>query len=890
MKCGIFYARENTDNYVHNRLISYMKQIILYSFFCLLAFAAKGQQLPNFTIIDSPGQLKFADKQITDDDGWTHFYNSARNELLLSIHKGAANIGSLEKGMKVTAGLLGSYSKQGQDLTDADYVEDKHRWFVMNRYFRIENAERIDTTLRLRFYFSQKDIDDINTSIQHLEEKAKKQEDLQFFTVSDIRVHPLSENIIKKKGKFRIFHPPGGAAPTCKFGNFKGWKYVELRVPSLQVSGGGGKMIKPFNGKYNANGFVKTQLGKPLEGVEIVESDLVLATTDANGYYQIQGLEEKKDYKFSPRLKKNGVLGVSVLDMVYLQNGLRKKRLLKDPWLQIAADANYSESLTNSDLIKMRDAILHQDTLFTGKGGWQFVTQGYEPPRNPFKSGLPSTYVVNNLSSDLENVNFVGIKVGDVAEQKDFPNKPKLDINPTFELTEVVGCGAGDTVSVDLRVTEFRRVMGFQFSMSWDEDLLQFIGATDFNLSGLDKNSFTYRYRNEGKLAVAWLTPSPRGTSIKDETIICRLQFVVNGKDGDFTRIEFSEYPAHFEVIRENLSAGNTLLTVGGVAIENKSTLEIEDIVTQDITCMGERNGAIGLKVKGGSGKYGYHWSNGSTTPQIDKLRKGKYNVTIYDSESCPYVSDMIEIKEPNPLQLSNSDVKPMSCPGENDGKIELRVIGGTEPYQYQWSHGPQKRNLKNLSFGSYTVTISDAAGCKLERTFDIANPGEVVVGLSVSNESDMGSNDGSIRVNNVMGGTPPFSYKWSNGEKSEGIMNLVAGQYNLTVKDSKGCLNEFPITLENLNGKATDKFDIIPQKESIRVGQPAFIRIISPKDQRATVKLFNSKSKQIYSVILNLLRGENTIYLTAPEEAGTYLLQVLPLEGGVQSLRIVVK
>jgi gliding motility-associated-like protein len=47
--------------------------------------------------------------------------------------------------------------------------------------------------------------------------------------------------------------------------------------------------------------------------------------------------------------------------------------------------------------------------------------------------------------------------------------------------------------------------------------------------------------------------------------------------------------------------------------------------------------------------------------------------------------------------------------------------------------------------------------------------------------------NDGSIDLT-VFGGTSPFSYIWSNQDKSEDQYNVNAGTYNVTVIDNNGC------------------------------------------------------------------------------------------------------
>lgn len=862
---------------------------VFFSFFTLLLSA---QQLPDFKIIDSPGQLKIADSQITDKDGWTHFYSSSNNEILISIHGGEANIGSIKDGLAITSGLLGNYGKFAQDLTTADYVEDTHRWFVFNRYFRMERAPEIDTTLRIRFYFNEKDINDIGNSITELEEKATKPEDLNFFTISDINTHPFTESAKKNGGTFTLHHPPKGAAPTWFPGLFSGWKYAEMSVNSLNISGGGGKYIKPFDGRFTATGFVKTRDGESLEGVEILEKGNVVATTDANGFYEVDGLVKNENYKFSARLNAQASRGVTVLDMAYLKRGLKKTRLLKDPWMQIAADANYSDFLTASDMSKMRDAILHTDTTFAGNGAWQFVTKGYEFPGygDPFKVGIPESHAVNQVKEDIKNLDFTAIKTGDLVSTEKFPNKPPLDINPVFELSDEVSCGTGDTVLVDLTVKEFRRIMGFQFSIHWDENILQFLGASDFNLSGLDKNSCGFRYRNEGKLGMAWTTISQRGSSVKDGTVICQLKFLANGKNGETTRLEFGEYPSKIEILRDNFSAANTLLSVGSVVIDNQSPLQLADIDIRNISCAGEKNGAINLNVKGSNGNYRMKWSNGSDASYLTNLSGGKYNVTVYDSEACPLVSEDFVINDPQKLRMGGSQNFPITCPGANDGRINIRVLGGTEPYSFTWSNGAITQNIRGLSAGNYDLTITDVEGCHSFEKFKMESQGDIFLGISLSDETTTKGNDGAVRINKIFGGTDPYLYEWSNGGSTNGIEGLQAGNYAVTIYDNEGCENELTFEIKNINDNVPQTFTFDIQSETVVHGETTYFKIVSPINQNVGFKLFDMRSKQIKKESLSLLRGNNTHYFKAPEEEGTYLLQILPSTGGVQSLRVAVK
>ncbi len=54
---------------------------------------------------------------------------------------------------------------------------------------------------------------------------------------------------------------------------------------------------------------------------------------------------------------------------------------------------------------------------------------------------------------------------------------------------------------------------------------------------------------------------------------------------------------------------------------------------------------------------------------------------------------------------------------------------------------------------------------------------------------------DGGVEVL-ASGGTPPYSYQWSNGAVSSALDNLTAGTYTVTVNDTGGCESEAGIEL----------------------------------------------------------------------------------------------
>lgn len=69
---------------------------------------------------------------------------------------------------------------------------------------------------------------------------------------------------------------------------------------------------------------------------------------------------------------------------------------------------------------------------------------------------------------------------------------------------------------------------------------------------------------------------------------------------------------------------------------------------------------------------------------------------------------------------------------------------------------------------------------------FSVDTPTILKLYKSVKNVSCYGGNDGSITTA-IIGGVPPFTYSWSNGDTNMGLSKLNVGMYVLTITDSTG-------------------------------------------------------------------------------------------------------
>ena len=205
-----------------------------------------------------------------------------------------------------------------------------------------------------------------------------------------------------------------------------------------------------------------------------------------------------------------------------------------------------------------------------------------------------------------------------------------------------------------------------------------------------------------------------------------------------------------------------------------------------NISCFGLSDGSTDITIGGGSPGYTYVWNTGSTNEDLSGLPAGTYTVTATDINGCT-ISSSITLTEPA-LLTSSAITVDILCYGNSTGSIDMIFNGGSPGYSYLWNNGAITQDLIDLPEGTYTVTATDLNGCTISQTMILTQPANGVTISGVATDARcFNSWDGAINVT-VNGGTPMYSYLWSNGAISEDIADIPAGSYTVTVTDASGC------------------------------------------------------------------------------------------------------
>ncbi|MBI2282953.1 MAG: SprB repeat-containing protein [Bacteroidetes bacterium] len=215
-----------------------------------------------------------------------------------------------------------------------------------------------------------------------------------------------------------------------------------------------------------------------------------------------------------------------------------------------------------------------------------------------------------------------------------------------------------------------------------------------------------------------------------------------------------------------------------------------------NVRCKDGTDGAVSLRVSGGTSPYSYAWSNGVQTEQLSDVAAGTYSVTVTDANGCTATASSI-ITEPA-LLTATATASNVTCNGGSNGSIDLSVSGGTGSYSYVWSNTASSEDVNGLAAGTYSVTVTDANGCTTTASAVITEPAKISVSAT---------GPGSVCAGSAMSltATGGVSYQWSgpDGFSSNlqnptiaGALLTSAGVYTATVTDANGCSNSATVTV----------------------------------------------------------------------------------------------
>ncbi|MFC3414870.1 PKD domain-containing protein [Algoriphagus hitonicola] len=198
--------------------------------------------------------------------------------------------------------------------------------------------------------------------------------------------------------------------------------------------------------------------------------------------------------------------------------------------------------------------------------------------------------------------------------------------------------------------------------------------------------------------------------------------------------------------------------------------------------------------VEGGSILSGQNTTEVEVEWDLNATEKSIFYEEKVDFGDCFGVSEILKLRIFDSFSVAVDQINSPSCPGQNDGTIELTTVGGSGEVIFQWVHDSSLEGniAEGLSAGIYEVLAIDQSGCgEQQLTIEVLDPEALSLEDLITDSTscfEAGDGGGSMQLS---GGNAPFTVlglesSW-DGERLY-FSGLGRGENDVTVQDAKGC------------------------------------------------------------------------------------------------------
>ena len=183
-------------------------------------------------------------------------------------------------------------------------------------------------------------------------------------------------------------------------------------------------------------------------------------------------------------------------------------------------------------------------------------------------------------------------------------------------------------------------------------------------------------------------------------------------------------------------------------------------------------------------------------------VEEGSYVFIVNDSSGGINADITINVNVEGCFSASTVSTN-TACGIANSGQIVVTNNSISSPFSYVLyddNTGTIVQTDNNIGFptntfssliaGTYYVIVTDFGGTTAQTSNVVINPSTpITFNLIIVDSSPCGGNVGSASVIDLVGGTPPYTYLWTNGQTGPTATGLSPGNWGVTVTDSDGCI-----------------------------------------------------------------------------------------------------
>jgi hypothetical protein len=241
----------------------------------------------------------------------------------------------------------------------------------------------------------------------------------------------------------------------------------------------------------------------------------------------------------------------------------------------------------------------------------------------------------------------------------------------------------------------------------------------------------------------------------------------------------------------------NNCPVMDSVVVMDPAVMTLDTAGSSNPTGCNSADGVASVTPAGGISPFTYSWAGdpNATTKNFIGRKAGRYDVTVTDKNGCVKTTSITLIEENAPMIMITEDS--VTC-HYDEGTSILSVSGGSAPYGFTWSNSNGVDSSITATPGTYSVNISDAAGCNILKTVKVKGPDAIDITFNVTDNGECKMEAQAV----IVGGNSPYSsVTWSNGQSGNtatGLCNKDSLTYWVFVEDAQGCVDSAEVAVRS--------------------------------------------------------------------------------------------
>ena len=252
---------------------------------------------------------------------------------------------------------------------------------------------------------------------------------------------------------------------------------------------------------------------------------------------------------------------------------------------------------------------------------------------------------------------------------------------------------------------------------------------------------------------------------------------------------------------------------------------ETENVSLSDLLSGADAGGSWAL-AQGGSVP-GFNAANGTLTTTALAVGQLDFVYTVSGNGICPDDTEMVSVViNPNPVADAGVD-QSLDC---KDPTVSLQSTNTGVSYEWQEASpggilgSTTQSSVVVGSAGVYTLVVTNEFGCVDEDQVEVTQSLEApVAAFSVDEISCFGAEDASILIDSIVGGVAPYEIT-INGQSTNGLFNLGAGEYVIEVTGANGCNTIEEILIEEPGELLVDLVADINERNLLTFGDSVLL------------------------------------------------------------------